>query len=198
MKMTLRNFTLAAFLLPALSSCAVTIQPPTTYALNEVPAVHQSYRSGKIIMVMIPDANPYYRTTEMAYEIKPHQVSYFTRNAWAEPPAKMLQPLVVKTLQNTHHYRAVVSPPVTGNYDYMLTTQILVLRANLDNRAAVYEVTIRAQMFNAHSNRAVATKDITVYEPIIGCTFYNKVQAANRAVAKVLAQIARFSVRTTG
>jgi cholesterol transport system auxiliary component len=179
-----------------LCSCAVSVQQPTTYSLTEIPGNHQSYRTNKILMVLPPDAAPYYRTTQMAYEMKPHQVSYFTRNAWAEPPAQMLQPLLVKTLQNSNHFRAIVTPPVTGVYDYMLNTQIMTLRVNLDTRPTMVEVVIRAQIFNARSNRVVSTKNISIFEPVKGCSFYDRVLAANRAIAKALTQINKFCTRT--
>lgn len=184
----------------ALTACSifspVTIKPAKEYSLTQIPAPHHSrYRSGNIVMVMIPDAAPYYRNTQIAYELKPHEVSYFTENVWAEPPAQMLQPLLVKTLQNTNRYRAIVAPPVTGNYNYMLTTQILNLRVKYDTQPAIFEVTIRAQIFNANSNKAIATKDITVREPICNGPFYTRILAANQAVANALAQIANFSLR---
>lgn len=184
----------------ALSSCSifspVTIKPSTEYSFTQIPAPHHAkYRSSRIIMVMTPDAAPYYKSTQIAYQMQPHQVSYFTQNAWAEPPAQMLQPLLVKTLQNTNRYRAIVAPPVTGNYDYMLTTQILNLRVKYDTHPAVFEVTIRAQIFNAASNKAIATKDITVDEPICNGPFYTRILAANHAIANALAQIANFTLR---
>jgi len=194
------NKTLLILLLSAitaLTGCAVSVQPPTAYSLTEVPNTHAVRAHGSsILMVLTPVAAPYYRTTLMAYEMEPHQISYFSRNAWAQPPAQMLQPLLVKTLQNTNRFRAVVSPPVTGFYDYMLNTEIVTLRVNQDMKPVTYQVTLRAQVFNAKSNRAIATKNITVYEPINGCSFYSRVLAANHAVAKALAQVSQFTLRT--
>jgi len=184
----------------ALTSCSifspVTTNPSTEYSFTQIPASHHSrYRSSRIVMVMTPDAEPYYKSTQIAYEMQPHQVSYFTQNTWAEPPARMLQPLLVKTLQNTNRYRAIVAPPVTGNYDYMLTTQILNLRVKYDTHPATFEVTLRAQIFNANSNKAIATKEITVDEPICNGPFYTRIVAANYAVSRALAQIANFTLR---
>lgn len=191
--------TAAMMTLTGCSAFAVDVKGPTQYSLTQTPDGHTAQHQGsRILLVMAPEAAPYYKTTQMAYELKPHQVSYYTRNAWAEPPAQMLQPLLVKTLQNTNHYRAVVTPPVTGNYDYMLMTQILTLRANLESCSGVYQVTLRAQIIRTASNKAIATKDITVYEPIT-CknNFYSNVLAANRAVAKALAQVSSFTLRNT-
>jgi cholesterol transport system auxiliary component len=189
----------AAITITGCSMFAVDVQGPTQYSLTQTPGVHSAkHHSAKILLVMAPEAAPYYKTTQMAYELKPHQVSYYTRNAWAEPPAQMLQPLLVKTLQKTNHFHAIVTPPVTGNYDYMLMTQILTLRANLESCPGVYQITLRAQIIKTSSNKAIATKDITVYEPITcKSAFYSNVLAANRAVAKALAQVTAFTLRST-
>jgi ABC-type uncharacterized transport system auxiliary subunit len=58
------------------------------------------------------------------------------------------------------------------------------------------EVVIRAQIFNARSNRVVSTKNISIFEPVKGCSFYDRVLAANRAIAKALTQINKFCIRT--
>lgn len=187
-------FTTAAIL--TLCSCAVSVQQPAAYSLTETPGHHTSARTSKILLVLPPDASPYYRTTQIVYQMKPHQISYFTRNAWAEPPAQMLLPLLVKTLQNSNHFRAIVTPPVTGVYDYMLNTQIMTLRVNLDTHPTMVEVVIRAQIFNASSNRVVATKNINIFEPVKGCGFYDRVLAANHAIAKALKQINKFCSKT--
>lgn len=200
MKNVIRLAMVIAFVMTLLgcSIFAVDTTGPTQYSLTQTPDVQSAGHHGsRIVLVMTPEAAPYYKTTQMAYELKRHQVSYYTRNAWAEPPAQMLQPLLVKTLQQTKHYRAIVTPPVTGNYDYMLMTQILTLRANLQSCPGVYQVTLRAQILRAASNKAIATKDVTVYEPIACGSFYNNVLASNRAVAKALGQISTFTIKTT-
>lgn len=195
MNMKLHRALFASIIMINLSGCAVSVQQPTTYSLTETPAKYRTYQTGRILMVMQPDAAPYYRTKQIAYEIKPNQISYFTRNAWAEPPAQMLHPLLVKSLQNTNHFSAIVAPPVTGVYDYMLNTQILTLRVNFDTRPAMVEVSIRAQIFNARTNRVKATEVITVFEPVYSCNFYNNVVAANHAIAKALAKINQFCIK---
>ena len=84
----------------------------------------KKYMRPKILLISVPETIPVYNTTEMAYMIKPYQIAYFSLNQWAETPAEMLQPLLVQTLQNTHHFKAIVTPPYSGHFDYVLNTQI--------------------------------------------------------------------------
>lgn len=182
------------------SSCALmtpaVIKPPKQYALTDVPAVKRSAtQTNSIVMVALPTAAPYYKTSQMAYLSKQHEVNYYTLHAWADMPTHMLQPLIVKTLQKTNRFRAIVTPPVTGSYDYMLTTQILQLRQNFVMQPASYEVTLRLQLFRMSTNRAIATREITVTEPSRGCDVYQTVLAANAAMSEALAKLAQFTIR---
>lgn len=180
-----------------LTSCAVSVEKPTTYMLNETSHSNSHYRTNKILMVYTPDTVSYYHTKQIAYETKPHLIDYFTRNAWAATPSQMLQPLLVKSLQQSKHFRAVVTPVAGSGYQYALNVEITSMFVNLHHQPVTFDVGMRAQIINGVSNKAIATKDFYVSEPI-ACSnqFYSRIVAANHAVARVLQQITKFSVRT--
>ena len=183
-------------LMAALTGCAVSVERPTTYTLKELPAKHISYRTGKILLVFPPEVVHYYRSTQIAYETKPYLIDYFTRNIWGATPSQMIQPLLVQSLQDTRHYLAVVTPPVSGYYHYALNTEVLALFVNYYHQPATFDIKLRAQLFNANSNKAIATKDIYISEPIRGCNnFYSKIIAANHAMARALRRVSQFSVK---
>lgn len=112
--MKLRYLMILSFIILSGCSMLAPVKPEQTsnYVLNRVPSniPHKSGHGGTIL-VLQPDTRPVYNTTRMAYTDKPYQVAYFGQNEWAETPSQMLQPLIMQTLQNTHHYHAVVSPP---------------------------------------------------------------------------------------
>lgn len=168
--------------------------PPSAYMINRVPgAVTQSSSPhGRTVLVLLPDVQPIYNTTKMAYTTKPFSVAYFSKNQWAETPQQMLLPLIVQTLTNTHHYKAVLTPPYGGRYDYVLNTQINQLQQNYTHQPAVLQFSLRAQIVNSTTNTVVATKQFIVYEPIGKGTPYNGVLAANKAVSVALSQLADF------
>ena len=94
------------------------------------------------LMVLQPETNPAYNTTQMAYTKKPFEVSYFAENRWIETPGQMLQPIIVQTMQRTHHFRAVITPPFIGSYDYILNTQILEFQQDYTHCIAFFKVRV--------------------------------------------------------
>lgn len=181
-----------------LSGCLGPVQtePSATYVLNTIPC-HVPTKPARHITLLVlqPETRPVINTTQMAYTIKPFQVAYFGRNQWAETPSQMLEPLMVQSLQNTHYFHAVVTPPYTGRYDYMLSTQILQLQQDYVCCPNVVKFTLRAQLTRTVTNQVIATKQFTVVMPIRRRTPYSGVIAANEATAKILAELTEFCLQ---
>lgn len=198
----LLTYSIILILTVMLSSCSlfspVKMPSPNTYMLTEIPStVVKKHARPITLLVMQPESEAIYNTVEMAYSIKPYQIAYFGKNRWAETPSQMLQPLLVQTLQNTHHFHAVVTPAATGRFDYTLHTQILELVQDFTRHPTVVRVTVRVQILQADGSKVVATRLFSVDEPVQYKTPYSGVFAANRATEKLLDQIARFTVRYT-
>ncbi len=175
----------------------VKTQQPNVYIIDKIPPAMITKRTRPFtLLVMLPETAPAYDSTEMAYSISPYQITYFSHTQWAETPGQMLQPLIVRTLLNTHHFRAVVTAPFIGRYDYILSTQIVELKQNFMFRPALLELTMRAQITRTSDNQLVGNQQFIVREPLFQCGPYGGVLAANRAVAEVLGELAVFSVRS--
>lgn len=179
-----------------LTGCLSPVQTNmSSYVINTLPDhVPQKSKRSISLLVLPPDTRPIYNTNNMAYTIKPFQISYFSHNQWGETPSQMFLPLIVQTLQSTHHYHAVVTPPYAGRYSYSLSTQILKLQQNFLRCPNMMEVTMRVQLTNASTNQVVSTRVIAVAVPIRCRTPYSGVIAANRATAEVLRELADFCI----
>lgn len=168
------------------------------YVINAVPDhVVQRQRQSTTMLVAVPDTRPVFDTTKMAYTTKLYRVGYFSQNQWAETPSQMLLPLMTQTLQNTHMYRAVLTPPYAGRYDYVLSTQITQLQQNYTRKPALLQFSLRANIISMTSNQVVASRQFSVSLPIRNATPYNGVLAANKVVSQVLAQLAQFCTENT-
>lgn len=191
------TFAGALFSLLALSSCSlfspVPSQSTSAYVINTTPCnIGKESRQRTTLFVAPMEADPIYNTTAMAYTTKPYQIAYFGKNSWAEPPAAMIQPLIIQTLQNTHHFRAVNGGSSIGNYDYILKTQLLELQQAFLSNTSIVHLKIRAQIINANNGQVMATKQFSVSEMTAQKTPYSGVVATNRATAVILEEIARF------
>lgn len=166
-------------------------EPPATLSvLDQLPA-DPPRRPGraKTILVLRPEARPLYDTPQMAYTLGAHQVAYFARNQWAEPPARMLQPLLVRTLEATGAF-SVITPPHTGAPVLTLRTELVDLLQDFTQDPPVLRLALRVQLSDDASHRTLATREIALGEAMGQRTPAAGVVAANAAVAKALRELA--------
>src|SRR4029079_17233831 len=182
-----------------LSSCSlfspVQTHPQNKFIIEKTPTnITKGSKHSTALLVGMPDTRIIYNSTSMAYMMKPYQINYFAKNRWAATPAQMLQPLIVETLQNTHYFRSVGGAGALGTYNYVLHTEILEFNQEFFANRSMVNVKLRAQLVKTSTNCVVATKEFTVIETAPQRTPYGGVVAANRAVSRVLAQMAAWCV----
>ena len=186
----------------AVTGCALLATPPKVVVekavLSEVPHdLPQRAARGDTVLVFTPKATPLYDTTQMAYSTRSHEVAYFSEREWAATPSQMLYPLVVTTLENTHAFRAVLTEPFAKRYTYALRTELLALLQDFGSDSASLVLVLRFQLTDYAANTVVATKEVSVREPIHERNSYAGVIAANEATAKALQQMARYVLQAT-
>lgn len=166
------------------------------YVINKAPIDLPKKQTQLItLLVLSPQTKAIYNTTEMAYTTQPYKIDYFSQNEWAETPAQMFQPLIVQTLQNTHYFNAVFTPPYSGHYTYILRTQILELLQDYISQPAMLRLTIRFQLSDGADNKVIGSKTFSVNEPIHKNIPYAGVIAANNAAAKILKSFTIFTLK---
>jgi cholesterol transport system auxiliary component len=180
------------------SGCAL-LSPVKTdtkkYALNDIPLDLPSERTqSAILLVLVPETEPLYATTQMAYTTQAYQIAYFSQNEWAETPSQMIQPLIVETLRHTHYFSDVLSSPDFGRHTFTLRSEILEIKQDFTSEPAMLQLTMRFYLSREATNEVIATKELSVHEPMRERNPYAGVVAANEAVAKLLRELTRFVV----
>lgn len=186
----------------ALSGCSllspVPAESPNKYVLNTLPPTQfKKPRRQITLFVAQPATKSFYNTSLIAYSTQPYKIEYFAKSTWITDPADMLQPLIIQSLQNTHYYHAVISPSISGGYDYILNTQIEELLQDYTHCGTILRLIVRAEIINGLNNKVVATKQFVVTQPILQKTPYGGVFAANRATAEMLRQLTQFCLKNT-
>ena len=186
----------AMLMLPLVTSCALLESPapePTKAVLNKMPAeVPQRAMQAGVLVVFPPQTQAVYDTTRMAYSVKPYEVAYFARHEWGETPAQMLQPLLIGTLQETRAFAAVLASPYPGRYNYALRTEIRELIADFSAEPAALQLSLRFVLSEGGAGRVLATREVSIREPLQEKSPYGNVVAANNATAKALLELAKF------
>ncbi len=190
---------LACVTLSACSMLAPIKEPEKNQFFFDVSSIQvkQSQRSDKTILVSKPFSAPGYGSYRMPYIEKPFEISYYTRNRWVDTPAKMLQPLIVQALQDTHYFRAVTAAPFVGQVDNRIDTNLIYLRQNLTKQPSTIELAIQMQIVNIKNQKVIASRLFQTEEVVLMNNPYSSVLAINQAMERFLHAMTKFVLYNT-
>ncbi|HET7403819.1 MAG TPA: ABC-type transport auxiliary lipoprotein family protein [Usitatibacter sp.] len=177
--------------LPGCSLAPVDVQVQRV-TLSKLPEVPAAQTLDATLLVATPEAASAYDTTQLAYSTAPYQLAYYAHTEWADTPANMLHVLLVRTLERTRRFRAVVTPPDTGHAEYVLHARLLELRDDFTTEPAQAVVAMRVEL--GAGTRTLAAREFVEREPLRENNPAAGAAAANDAVARLLGEVARFVV----
>lgn len=173
---------------------AAAADAPTWHVLDARPAVAAPARGEWVLGVSVPSAAPGVDSAAMVYVQTEHAVDHYATHRWVDTPARMLAPLLTRTLEDTGSFRAVVPVATAARVDLRLDTELVRLRQNFLTRPSRVEITLRAQLVDVAARKALATRYVEVTQHASSDDAPGGVAAANAAVARALAQVAAFCV----
>lgn len=183
-------------LLMSLTGCAIKIPPVSTYVFSAptVITAHQAPRSFAVLLVSEMKANPGYKTSHMLYMKSPAHLSEFSRNAWVAPPAQMFTSVLIERMQSQNYFRAVATPPFSGNSDYRLDSRLLVLHQDFLQPVSRVFCAVEVLLINNRSGRVVASRNFQAVISAPGNNPASGAAAANQAVRQLSDEITVFLV----
>jgi len=167
----------------------------TIYVLEaQRPTKPAQIKHDIVLAVSEPQTRPGFDTPQMAYVQQPHELNYFVTSRWADSPARMLEPLLVQAMEQTGSFRAVVQRPGAVPADIRLDTELIRLQQDFVTRPSRVQLTLRAQLIDVRGQKVLAVKQFDESENAAKDNAYGGVTAANRAVQRMLDQLADFCV----
>lgn len=165
-----------------------------TYILSaEIPTATESVRPGAgTLLVNLPGAQSGFNTQRMAYVQQDHELHYFAMNQWAETSAHMLLPLLVKALERTNQWEAVVQMPSPVRGDFQLIPENLLIQHEFTQQPSRIRIQLRLQLIRLQDFQVVITREFTALENAKTDDPYGGVQAANVATGKLLKDISEW------
>lgn len=184
-------------LMGVLTGCSkVTLPEEHQYQLQALATVKATgYASSKTLLVSKPEANEPYQGDDMLYINAPYQLKPFAKNRWVAPPADMLAPLMVTSLQNSHQFKAVVDDSYNGDVTYRLETRLLQLNQSFLKRPSEVSLVVMAYLIDDRSNRVLRSKRFVLKAKAPSDSPNGGVLAANQATRDFLNQLQRFIAR---
>jgi len=160
-----------------------------------IPAA--SVKHDLVLAVSTPQARPGFDTAEMVYVQQPYELNYFVANRWAAAPARLLEPLLLQSLEQSGGFRAVVPTADAIRGDVRLETELVRLQQDFSVRPSRVQVTLRAQLVDVRHKRMLAVKQFDETEVATSDNAYGGVGAANRALQRLLNELTRFCIAET-
>ncbi len=199
---TRRNF-LLPIMLALLGGCTGLSSPqgtsPNLYVLDAQPTVPPSpVKRNLILTVNMPQANPGFETSQIAYLRQPHQLNYFVKSRWKDSPTRMLQPLLWQALQQSTGFNAVTLTASSIPADVRLDTVLVRLQQDFTTRPSRVHITLQTQLFDLRTRRVLSIRQFDATEDADAENAYGGVTAANRLVQHMLGDITEFCITATG
>lgn len=153
-----------------------------------------AHKTDMTILVTQANAISGYQTEQMMYTDKPYQVNSFVKNSWISPPAGMITPLIVQSLQHSNYFFAVASGPEADKTDYRLDTQIINLQQNFLTKPSRLELVVQASLTHTDDSRLVASQVFTINTPCQQNNPYGGVVAANHSLLTFTKELTKFVI----
>jgi cholesterol transport system auxiliary component len=173
-----------------------TAPPTSLYVLDpELPAVERPPGSQNLncgnLLVARPTAAPGYATSQMLYRRRPYELEAFAYNEWVAPPSQMLEPLIRRATQSTGLFKAVLSPGNRADGQlYLESVSVRLLQVFAQGEGSYARVSLQARLYDG--NRLLGEHRFEAAEPAAAATPAAGVDAANRAAADLLSELARW------
>jgi cholesterol transport system auxiliary component len=142
------------------------------------------------LLVSEPRAQVGFDTTRMIYLLRPHQISYYALNQWADTPSRMLMRLLARTMERTELWRSVVQAGSPARADYRLDCDELVLEQRFFTKPSRLRLALRVRLIDLKQRDVLASRDFEIFEDTTTDDAYGGVIAANRATGQLLEQTA--------
>ena len=208
-----RSLLLAAALLGAGCSGSLLPKPapaPLRYTLGEpadgsvdTPAPAAGAPS---LVVAWPTAAPGHDSRRMVYTRQPQALQVYAHAEWADTPSRLLAPLLVRALQDTGAFAAVLQAPSAAGASLRLETELLRLQhehgpgpgrgpdatVNATVNASAVRLSLRAVLIDTATRQALGTRVFDARVPAPSDDPAGGVAAAATATRQVLAQLAGY------
>jgi cholesterol transport system auxiliary component len=186
----------AALVMPLLlSGCTSLLAPgdaePAKLYLLEIatPRPPKADPQGPSLLVSRPQAAAGFTGSDMIYVETAHRLDRFLRHRWTDTPARMLEPLLIETLEASGLYRSVAAPGTPVATDLRLDTELLRLAQVFTPAESVVEVALRITLVDVERSTLIASSVLNVSEPASERSPYAGVEAANRALGRLLEEL---------
>jgi ABC-type uncharacterized transport system auxiliary subunit len=165
-------------------------RPVKYYVLDAgpAPAVSAAPQIPVNLLVSRVSAAHLYRDDRLVYGSNDVQLGTYEYERWAEPPAGMMEDLVIKTLRATGSYRSVSRIASNLRGDYIVRGQLFALD-EVQSPGLSARFSFQMELYDPKSGTTVWSSSYTHDEPVNGKKVSDVVEAMDRDVRAGVTQL---------
>ncbi len=165
-------------------------RPVKYYVLDAgpAPAVSAAPQIPVALLVSRVSAAHLYRDDRLVYGANDVQLGTYEYERWAEPPAGMMEDLVIKTLRASGSYRSVSRIASNLRGDYIVRGQLFALE-EVQSPGLSGRFTFQLELYDPKAGATVWSSSYTHDEPVNGKKVSDVVEALDRNVKAGLTQL---------
>jgi cholesterol transport system auxiliary component len=169
--------------------------PAARYTLDvgtPASAPREAVAGAPSITVDAPRAAPGYGSRHMVYMRRTPEIEAFAFHEWVDAPAQLLEPLLVRALQDSGGFSVVLHAPSAAASGWRLETELLRLHQDFSVRPSQARLVLRAVLLDSATRRALAWREFDVSVPAASDDPVAGVVAAQAAAQRVVLAVATF------
>ncbi len=165
-------------------------RPIKYYVIDATPAAASSTPAQIPVVLLVGrfTASHLYRDDRLIYGSGPVELGTYEYDRWAEPPADMIQNLLIADLRASGQYRSVSRVSSSARGDYIVRGHLLAMYG-VDKPELMARFSLQLELFDPASRATVWTQTYTHDEPVQGKTVANIVEALDRNISAGLQQL---------
>jgi len=185
-----KQFAGILFSLIFLSGCGAT-RPMKYYVLDPgpMPAPQGSTSYPVTLLVGRITASHLFRDDRIVFGSGPVQLGTYSYDRWAQPPADLVQDLLISTLRSTGQYRAVSGLASNVRGDYVVRGHLWDI-SEVDKPELMARFSLEVELFDPKTRTTVWSHRYAHDEPAQGKTVKDVIEAMDKNVRAGMQQIA--------
>jgi cholesterol transport system auxiliary component len=192
----------ALITLPTLmSACGASLLPkpaaaPARFTLDDgvsAPPAPAAPAGAPVLIVAQPRAAPGCDDRHMVYLRSAGQLQAYAYHEWLDTPAQMLAPLMVRALQASAAFGAVLQAPSSGSGTLRLETDLMRLQQDFSATPSRLRLTLRAVLIETAGRRVLGWREFDEQVASTREDAEGGVLAARQATRRVLSDLAAFA-----
>lgn len=166
-------------------------RPVKYYVLDTGPAAAPESSPARLPVTLLVGriaASHLYRDDRLVYGSGPVQLGTYEYERWAEPPAGMIQDVLIRSLQSAGTYRSVSALRSNARGDYIVRGHLYSLD-EVEGPPMSARFSFQMELFDPKTDAIIWSESYAHDEPVTGKKVADVVEALDRNVSAGLAQL---------